>query len=135
LGRKGGKIVYTEEIHTTGAPAAIRLTVDRNMISADQRDVAHVKVEVVDENGYVIPTANELVQLKVEGAGTLIGFDNGNPSDHTSMKSSQRRTFNGLALAVIQGSDKTGKIRVEAIAPSIKGATVEINTQQPAIRF
>ena len=37
VGRKGGKIVCEEEIHTTGAPAAIRLSVDRNtMITGDR---------------------------------------------------------------------------------------------------
>ena len=130
VGRKGGKVVVEEEIHTTGMPAAIRLSVDRNTINADPSDVAHVKVEVVDENGYVVPDANNLIQLTVEGAGNLIGFDNGNPRDSTSMKSSQRRTFNGLALAVIQSDSKPGSIRVQASPPTFKGASLEIITQK-----
>ena len=130
VGRKGGKVVVEEEIHTTGMPAAIRLSVDRNTINADPSDVAHVKVEVVDENGYVVPDANNLIQLTVEGAGNLIGFDNGNPRDSTSMKSSQRRTFNGLALAVIQSDSKPGSIRVQASSPAIKATSVEIITQK-----
>jgi Glycoside hydrolase family 2 C-terminal domain 5 len=43
-----------------------------------------------------------LITIKVNGDGDLIGFDNGNPADHTSMKSSMRNAFNGSALAVIQ---------------------------------
>jgi len=130
VGRKGGKVVYEEELHTTGVPAAIRLSVDRNTIHADQSDVAHVKVEVVDENGYVVPNANNLIQLTVEGAGNLIGFDNGNPRDSTSMKSSQRRAFNGLALAVIQSDSKPGSIRVQVASSILKGASVDIITQK-----
>ncbi|MGH2566539.1 MAG: DUF4982 domain-containing protein, partial [Ginsengibacter sp.] len=126
VGRKGGKIVAEEEIKTTGAPASIRLSVDKNTINADQMDVAQIKIEVVDENGLVIPDADNLIQLKVEGAGKLIGFDNGNPADHTSMKSSERKTFNGLALAVVQSSNTEGKINITAISPSLKGTSIEI---------
>ncbi len=130
VGRKGGKIVYEEEIHTAGAPAAIRLSVDRNTIDADERDVAHVKIEVVDKNGYVVPDANEPVQIIVGGDGKLIGLDNGNPVDHTSMKSDNRNTFNGLALAVVQSSNKPGKIQVRANSSSLKNASIEITTEK-----
>ncbi|HEY6504895.1 MAG TPA: glycoside hydrolase family 2 TIM barrel-domain containing protein [Chitinophagaceae bacterium] len=130
VGRKGGKVVAEKEIKTTGAPAAIRLSVDRNMINAVPGDVAHIKVEVTDENGYAVPDASNLIQLTIEGAGKLIGFDNGNPRDSASMKSSQRRLFNGLALAVIQPDGKPGSIRVKAISPGIKEASVEIITQK-----
>ena len=130
VGRKGGKIAVEEEIKTTGAPATIRLSVDRDTISADQRDVAHVKIEVVDENGYIVPDADNLIQLKIDGFGNLIGFDNGNPADHTSMKSNERKTFNGLALAVIQSSNTEGKINITASSPSLKGASIEIGAKK-----
>ncbi len=125
VGRKGGKLVCEEEIYTTGAPTAIRLSVDRDTINADQMDAAHVKVEVVDEKGYVVPDANNLIQLIIEGAGNCIGFDNGNPGDTTLMKSTRRRTFNGLALAVIQSTGSPGSTRVQATSPALKGASVE----------
>jgi len=134
VGRKNGKAAFTEEIHTTGVAAAIRLTVDRNMINADQRDAAHVKVEIVDENGYTIPEANNLVELKVSGDGKLIGFDNGNPFDHSSMKSNRRQTFNGLALAIVQSSEKAGKLTITASSPNMKAASVDIITEQPVIK-
>lgn len=133
VGRKGGKIVVEEEIHTTGVPAALRLSVDRNTINADERDVAHVKIEVVDGNGYVVPDANEAVQIVVEGEGKLIGLDNGNPFDHTSMKSDHRNVFNGLALAVVQSNNKAGGILVRTNSSSLKNASIEINTIKPGV--
>ena len=75
---------------------------------------------MVDNNGYVVPEANNLVQLTVEGSGTLKGFDNGNPGDSTSMKSIRRKTFNGLALAVIQSGKKPGHILVRAVSPALR---------------
>jgi beta-galactosidase len=134
IGRRGGKIVAEQEIKTTGSPAAIRLSVDRNSIT-DQRDVTHVKIEVIDDNGNIVPDANEMIKLNIEGAGTLIGLDNGNPTDHTSMKSNERRTFNGLALAVIQSSHKPGSIKVQATSPVIKGASIEVAVQKGEAQF
>jgi beta-galactosidase len=131
VGRKGGKVVMEAEIRTSGAPAAFRLSVDRDTIDADKRDVAHVKIEVIDANGHVVPDANEPVQIVVEGAGSLIGLDNGNPVDHTSMKSDKRNTFNGLALAVVQSTNTTGVIRVRTNSPSLKNASIEIVTRKP----
>jgi beta-galactosidase len=127
VGKKGGKIVVDEEIKTSGAPAAFRLSVDRNTINADERDVAHVKIDVLDEAGNIVPNANVSVQIVVEGEGRLIGLDNGNPVDHTSMKSDSRNTFNGLALAVVQSNNKAGKIRVRT-SSSLKNASIEITT-------
>jgi beta-galactosidase len=129
VGRKGGRIVVEEKLVTAAEPAAIRLSVDRNVIQPHADAVAHVKVEIIDDKGNVVPYANNLIQLAIEGAGRLIGFDNGNPADHTSMKSNQRKTFNGLALAIIQPGNKTGKISVRAGSPGIKEATIEIIVQ------
>ena len=131
VGRKGGKIVVEEEAHTAGAPAAFRLSVDCNNISTAPCDVAHVKIEVVDANGNVVPDASVPVQVIVEGEGKLIGLDNSNPFDHTSMKSDHRNTFNGLALAVVQSNNKLGTIRVRTNSTSLKNASIEIGTRKP----
>lgn len=129
VGRKGGKIVVEEKRVTTGSSAAIRLSVDRAIIKAQPGDVAHVKAEIIDENGNVVPDANNTIRLTIEGAGQLIGFDNGNPVDHTSMKSKERKAFNGLALAIIQPGTKTGTIKVHAASSGIKEASIEITVQ------
>jgi len=74
VGRKGGKVVCEEAVSTAGMPAAVRLSTDRNSINADASDVAHVKIEIVDANGNVVPVAKNQIQLSVEGEGSLIGF-------------------------------------------------------------
>lgn len=131
VGKRAGKIVVEEEVRTSGAPAELRLSVDRTTISADLGDVAHVKIEVVDANGIVVPNAAEPVQIVVEGAGKLIGLDNGNPIDHTSMKSDKRNTFNGLALAVFQSDNSPGTIRLRTASPFLKNTSVEITVKEP----
>jgi beta-galactosidase len=125
VGKKNGKIV-TEEVRTTSKPAAIRLSADRKNINADAHDIVNVKVEIVDENGLVVPTANNTVEFKVEGEGVLIGTDNGNPQDKTQMKNKQRNAFNGLALAVVQSTEKSGNIRLTAVSAGLNEAVLQV---------
>jgi beta-galactosidase len=124
-GKKNGKIV-SEELHTTSKPSAIRLSADKMNIDADARAIVNVKVEIVDENGFVVPDADNLVEFKIDGEGTLIGTDNGNPRDKTRMKSNLRSAFNGLALAVIQSTEKSGNIHITAISDKLKEAVLQI---------
>lgn len=128
VGRKGGRIVVQEELRTTGIPSAIRLVANRERIKSGMQNVAHIRVEIIDENGNIIPDADLPVQLSVEGDGMLIGFDNGNPRDHDPMKSNQRKTFNGLALAVVQSTGKAGSIRIKATSKGLKEGTENIIT-------
>jgi beta-galactosidase len=125
VGKKGGQVV-TEEVRTTSAPAAIRLSADRKNITADAYDIVNVKVEIIDENGSVVPTANNAIEFKVEGEGVLIGTDNGNPQDKTQMKSKQRAAYNGLALAVVQSTEKSGNIRLTAVSEGLKDAVLQV---------
>lgn len=127
VGRKDG-VVIMEEVRTTSVPAAIRLSADRKEISADLHDIVNVKVEVIDADGLVVPDAKNLIEFKVEGEGVLIGTDNGNPQDKTPMRSKQRSVYNGLALAVIQSTDRSGSIRLTAESAGLKDAVLQIGS-------
>ena len=125
IGRRNGRSV-TEEVHTTSGPASLRLSADRREISADARDIADITIEIVDEHGFIVPDANNRIEIRIEGEGTLAGTDNGNPRDKTQMQSPVRDAFNGLALAVIRSTEHAGTIRVTAISGDLKAATLDI---------
>ncbi len=129
VGKQNGKVVATEEISTTGDPAAISVSVDRHVISADNRDVAHLTIQILDGENRVVPTADNEVTLVVEGEGTIIGMDNGNPESHEDYRSNRRKAFNGLCLAIIQSTGKSGQIRVKATSPSLADATATLTSR------
>jgi beta-galactosidase len=129
VGTKDGKVVATVEISTTGEPAALGLSVDRESIAADRRDVAHIAVQTLDEQGRMAPGADNEVAFEVEGEGKLIGVDNGNPQSHEDYKGNRRKAFNGLCLAIVQSTGKPGQIRVTASSPGLKPASVTIATK------
>ena len=129
VGKRDGQIVCTQEIHTAGEPAAVRLIADRHVSRADERDLTHLTVEIVDKNGYVVPNAENRVQFFVAGPGRLIGVDNGDPDDHSSCLLNERHAFHGLCLALVQSNGSRGEIEVIAISDSLKEASVKITVK------
>ncbi len=80
-GYRGGKIVETTRVETTGAAAKLVLVPDRTRITADGADVAVFAVSAVDAKGRMAPLANNLVKFETTG-GKIIGVGNGDPSSH-----------------------------------------------------
>jgi beta-galactosidase len=125
-GISGGKVVRTIEIETTGHPAKVALIVDRPRISREPSDVAHVTVKVLDQEGRVVPTANDEINFTVGGAGRILGVDNGQPDSHESYQGPTRRAFHGLALVVLQSTGVPGTFTLSASAPALAAAHVDI---------
>jgi beta-galactosidase len=129
VGSRDGKVVATAEIATAGDPAAIDLTVDRETLAANRRDVAHVVVRILDAQGRVVPTADNEIAFEIQGEGKIVGLDNGNPVSHESYKGTRRKAFNGLCLAIVQSTARPGQIRMSASAPGIKAVSLVLATR------
>jgi len=127
--RKNGKEILTNDIVTTGKPARIVMEVDRSTIKPSGKDLAFVTVKIVDENGVVVPDADNQVDFKIEGQGFIAGVDNGDPTSHESFKAPHRKAFHGLALVVVQGLNKVGTIKLEASAAGLTASTTEIKVE------
>jgi len=138
-GSKNGKVVLVEKRETTGAPASIRLTADRTEINADGEDVAVIRVEALDKDGRLVPTADNPIVFKLSGEGALIGVGNGDPNCQESDKEPKRSLFNGLAQVIVQASRTPGMITLDAYSgdwppPKLQTAKVEITTKRVELR-
>ena len=71
------KVKEVERV-TAGMPTSVKLTSNINQLH--NKAIAMVTVEVLDENGYVVPTADNLIRFEIEGPGRIIGLGNGNPT-------------------------------------------------------
>jgi beta-galactosidase len=128
VGTRAGKVVVEEEVSTAGDPAAIGLSVDRTTIRADRRDVSHITVKVLDEQGRMHPNAGNKITFEIQGEGRLIGVDNGDMADMTDFKGKHRKASHGMCLAIVQSTGSAGQIRVSAASPGLKPAAVMITT-------
>ena len=111
------------------SPANIRLTADRKLIKADGSDLSFVTVEVLDEDGNVVPTADNLIYFEVDGPAFIAGVDNGNPVSHESFKAPMRKAFNGKCLVILQNDGDNGKIKLRVTSDGLTPQELTIVTQ------
>ena len=133
-GSKDGKVILTEKRETTGAVANLRLTADRTSIDADGEDIAVIRVEGIDGQGRVVPTADDLIHFKVAGAGKSLGVGNGDPNCQESDKGDRRSLFNGLAQLIVQSTKMPGEMVVEARRADSAPVKLTINTAKVKLR-
>ena len=114
---------------TAGEPHQIILESDRKSLRADGNDLAFITVKVLDKAGNTVPTANNTLRFSVEGAGTLIATDNGDPTSHVSFQSNEKKLFNGLALVIIKSSRSEGKIKVKVAGEGLESAELIITAE------
>jgi len=98
----GSKEEARFDVETTGAPAAIRLIPDRDKLNGEGNDAQPVTVEIIDAKGRVVPTADLPVTFSVIGPATIIGLNNGDPTNHEPEKGNQHSTYRGLAQIIVQ---------------------------------
>jgi beta-galactosidase len=102
-GYRGGSLAATQSIATTGAGVAVRLTAERNRIRADGDDIAVVTVNVVDDQGRVVPTSSDLVDFQLSGPVRPIGVGNGDPGSHEVDKPTVRYHYGAVRDWRIKG--------------------------------
>ena len=126
---KNGKKWAEDLVKTTGEATKIRLTADRDTISADGKDLSFVTVEILDDNGLVVPNATNKLSFSLEGPGEIVATDNGDPTDLTPFPSKTRKAFSGKALLIIKSAHKKpGLVTVSATSEGLKPAKINIQT-------
>ncbi len=128
IGRIDGEDTLVQEIRTAGLAAGLQLKADRDRIRSDGRDLSFVTVEVVDDQGTLVPRADNLVHFEVEGNGRIIGVDNGSQVSHESFQASERKAFHGQCLVVIQSTPAAGPIRLKATAEGLPTAELSLES-------
>ena len=126
IGRIPGKQDLETEVKTAGIAAKIQLEADRKIINADGKDLSFITVKILDENGTLVPHANNLINFTIKGPGKIAGVDNGSQTSHEPFQANSRSAFNGLCLAVIQTSLTPGIIKLDAASGGLKGSSIEI---------
>jgi len=107
-----------------GPAVALRLSTDRDTVTAASGDVALIRFSIVDSSGSVVPTADNVVRFNVSG-GRVVALDNADLQDHDPYQSAGRHAFNGRGLAILRPAGR-GAMRITAAADGLKEATMTI---------
>lgn len=128
-GYRDGKVILMDKVVTTGHPAALRLEPYVASFNADGEDQVPVAVKVVDAQGRVVPTADNLIFFSISGPAVIDGVGNGDPSCHEPDKASKRSAFNGYCMAVLRAGDEVGAVTLTARSNGLKSGTVVLQTR------
>ena len=129
VGYRGDQRVIEQCLKTTGAPAALRLTPDRDTIEAGG-DLCYVTVEILDAQGLPHPSAEDEVRFSIEGPGTILAVGSGNPTSTEPYVGDRRQAHRGRALVVVKSSGESGQITLRAEATGLEGAETRIRAQE-----
>ena len=122
------KEVATDILRTADKAAKIILVPDRKSIGTTFDDVANVSIQIVDENGTIVPTAANLLRFSITGPGKILGVDSGNVTSTEPFQASERKAYQGRALAILRATT-AGKITLTAKAEGLVPATMDLTAQ------
>lgn len=79
----------------------------------NEKELAYIRFDIVDENEVIVPTANTEVEFVSEGA-EIVGVDNGDAASTERYKSTKdkwiRKAFSGSGIVIIQLGQENSKL-------------------------
>jgi beta-galactosidase len=126
VSRKSGKQIAIKEMSTAGKPARIELVPDKKILQADGKDMCFITARVVDAEGRLVPDANHLLRFSINGNAIIVGTDNGYQADISSLKSTNRRAWKGMALAMVQAGEKKGNSTLTVVAEGLPATKITL---------
>ena len=125
---KNGREWAISTVKTTGPPSDLKLAADRSKIKTDGSDLSFITATVADREGHLVPRSHPMLKFSISGPGEIVATDNGDATDHTSFKSSDKLAFNGLALAIVRAkAGESGPITLTVTAEGLSPAKITIN--------
>ncbi len=124
-GRDGQEIGRTV-LRTAGPELRLHVQAERTAMSANGADLAYLNITLGDAEGIVNPLADRPVRVKVEGAGTLLGFGSANPLSTERFTDGEYTTYQGRALAVVRAGLEEGRVKITFSAQGCEERSIEI---------
>ncbi|MFE2884689.1 glycoside hydrolase family 2 TIM barrel-domain containing protein [Streptomyces sp. NPDC059272] len=116
-------------LRTATGPIRLRVEADRPVITATGGDLAYVDLTLTDPDGTTHTAADRPVRLEVRGSGVLLGFGSADPSTEERFDATERRTYEGRALAVLRPTGP-GRIHLVASADECDPADVVVTVEE-----
>ena len=122
-----GKEESSYEITTSLRPKSLRVSADRTALR--EGGVAHLTVEVLDDNGNFVPLADNEITCTVEGPAVLLGLEGSDNRDMGNYTDNVQRAYRGRLLAYLRATG-SGPVTVRFSAPLLQGASVTLSAAE-----
>jgi beta-galactosidase len=142
VARSAGIVVAQDELRTAGKPARLLLTAGlaaaqltmkpeqsrTPALTPDWNDVAYATATLVDANGTVVPDSSTVIHFAATGPGKIIAVDNGNLLDHDPFQATDRKLYDGHAIAILRADAPSGDITLTGTTEGLPPATITLHT-------
>ncbi|KAB6149044.1 DUF4982 domain-containing protein [Bacteroides xylanisolvens] len=119
-----GKVVARYDVVTTGKVAGVRLELDKNVITANGRDVIHCVAQLTDSKGRdVLDDHSTGIEFVIDGNCIGLGVDNGFQENINPFKSTKVKCYHGRATYLIQSKRELAKIAIKVVGDGIESKT------------
>lgn len=129
-GYREGQCVCQDVRETTGAPVALRLTLERDNVQADGEDIAIITCDCLDAQGRSVPDAAPFVHFYANGLGAILGTGS-DVCDHVPVTCHDRQMRAGLISVAVRAGTQPGRLLVRAEAAGLAPAVLKVELQQP----
>jgi beta-galactosidase len=117
-----------------GDGVKIILEADKKTLKANGEDLVFVSISTADENGIFVANARSRMDVKVSGAGRLIGLDSGDSTDYDEYKGRSKKLFSGRLLAIIAAKTETGEVNVEVTSKGFPTEKLLLQAEPAAVK-
>ena len=124
IGLKDGQEVVRQSLKSAGKPAILKISSEK--IKPGEDDLAYFNVEILDENGNLVPNAVIPVDFEILGDGKLQAVGNGNPTDMKSFQQQHVNTFRGRCQLIVRLDKAGGKVSVSAKSEGLESGSATI---------
>ena len=123
---KNNNLIAQDVMCTTYGPKKIELLSDKSIVNNKSDDLIFVECNILDSNNNICPTANNEITFTCVN-GTIVGTDNGKPTDvSSSFRSNTRSAYNGKALCVVKPDRSYSDVIITATSTDLTTGTINV---------
>jgi hypothetical protein len=123
---KNNNIISNYNIQTSNRPHSLIVSQDDIQIDK-QSGVAHIVVQVVDENGIPVMLSDDEITCHISGPAKLLGLEASNNSDMSDYTDNKHRVFHGRIMAYVQATGEDGDIKISFTSPWLESTEIILN--------
>ncbi|MCF6356206.1 MAG: DUF4982 domain-containing protein [Draconibacterium sp.] len=127
IGFMEGKEVVRQSLKTTGKPAQLKIVSETENILSDENDLVYFNIEVLDENGLLIPDAEIPINFNIRGKCKLQAVGNGNPTDMKSFQQPKVNSYRGRCQLIVRKTKDCSEIEVTAFSNGLISVNYKVS--------
>jgi beta-galactosidase len=120
VGLKDGKEAARQSLKTAGKPFQLAITAENSTFPGIQNELVYFNIEVLDENGVLVPDAEIPVEFEITGNGKLQAVASENPKEMQSFQQPRIKTWRGKCQLIVRVTGEGGEINVSAKSEGLK---------------